>query len=80
MGLKVKFSSGEKRICSDEGISNFGADQIAEIKVLPKAPSELGVSCYDTSFGPKYTGFHSRKLAREESRRNEILKWRDLTF
>ncbi len=80
MGLKVKFSSGEKRICSDEGISNFGADQIAEIKVLPKAPSELGVSRYDSSFGPKYTSFHSREVVREEGRRKRALKWRDLTF
>ncbi len=80
MGLKVKFSSGEKRICSDEGISNFGADQIAEIRVLPKAPSELGVSRYDSSFGPKYTSFHSRKVVREEDRRKRALKWRNLTF
>jgi hypothetical protein len=80
MGLKVKFSSGEKRICSDEGISNFGADQIAEIKVLPKAPSELGVSRYDSSFGPKHVSFHSRKVVREEDQRKRVLKWRDLTF
>lgn len=80
MGLKVKFSSGEKRICSDEGISNFGADQITEIKVLPKAPSELGVSRYDPSFGPKYTSFHSREVVREEDQRKRVLKWRNLTF
>jgi hypothetical protein len=80
MGLKVKFSSGEKRICSDEDISNFGADQITEIKVLPKTPLELGVSCYDSSFGPKYTSFHSREVVREEDRRKRALKWRNLTF